>query len=47
MKTADKLMKYAELVYSTVGCRGAARVDFRYDEEHNEIYILEKLKVNL
>ncbi len=38
---ADKLMKYAELVYSTVGCRGAARVDFRYDEEHNEIYILE------
>lgn len=38
---ADRLMKYAELVYSSVGCRGAARVDFRYDEDRDEIYVLE------
>lgn len=37
----ERIMKYAELVYKHFGCRGIARVDFRYDEKEDIAYVLE------
>lgn len=37
----ETIMKYAESVYRNFGCRGIARVDFRYDEDHDKPYVLE------
>ena len=36
-----KIMGYAEMAHKALGCRGASRVDFRYDENADEMYILE------
>lgn len=40
-KATEKIMRYAELAYKHLGCRGIARADFRYDEQKSGIYILE------
>lgn len=37
----NTILKYAEKAYEAVGCRGAARVDFRYDDKKDKAYILE------
>lgn len=37
----ERVMCYAEIAYKALGCRGAARVDFRYNDSKDEVYILE------
>jgi len=33
--------KWAELAFQTLGCRGVARADFRWDEDDGQLYMLE------
>lgn len=40
-KIYNKLLEQAERVYNFLGCRGVARADFRFDEENNNLVMLE------
>ena len=39
--TSQKIMSIAERAHAALGCRGVSRTDFRYDDQNDEIVVLE------
>ena len=40
-QVTETALLWAERAFAALGCRGVARADFRYDDQSNELYMLE------